>query len=66
MIYPMHGSCIENSTFSKYTDAIMKNDFGVHRHAARSKVGIYKLVRKGHNFVVQVCQKNRLNRLAES
>lgn len=27
MIYPMHGSCIENSTFSKYTDAIMKNDF---------------------------------------
>lgn len=27
MIYPMHGSCIENSSFSMYTDAIMKNDF---------------------------------------
>jgi hypothetical protein len=23
----MHGSCIDNSMFSKYTDAIMKNDF---------------------------------------
>jgi flavorubredoxin len=27
MTYPMHGSCIENSIFSKYTDAIMKNNF---------------------------------------
>ena len=27
MIYPMHGSCIENSYFSMYTDAIMKNNF---------------------------------------
>ena len=27
MIYPMHGSCIENSMFSKYTEALMKNDF---------------------------------------
>ena len=27
MVYPMHGSCIEKSTFSKYTDAIMKNNF---------------------------------------
>jgi hypothetical protein len=27
MIYPMHGSCIEKSTFTKYTDAIMKNNF---------------------------------------
>jgi hypothetical protein len=27
MIYPMHGSCIEKSTFPKYTDAIMKNNF---------------------------------------
>jgi flavorubredoxin len=27
MIYPMHGSCIENSSFSMYTDAIMKNNF---------------------------------------
>jgi flavorubredoxin len=27
MIYPTHGSCIENSIFSKYTDAIMKNNF---------------------------------------
>jgi flavorubredoxin len=27
MIYPMHGSCIENSTFLQYTDAIMKNNF---------------------------------------
>ena len=27
MIYPMHGSCIENSTFPKYTEAIMKNNF---------------------------------------
>ena len=28
MVYPMHGSCIDNSLFSKYTEAIMKNDFG--------------------------------------
>ena len=27
MIYPMHGSCIEKSTFPIYTDAIMKNNF---------------------------------------
>jgi hypothetical protein len=27
MIYPMHGSCIEKSTFPKYADAIMKNNF---------------------------------------
>jgi flavorubredoxin len=27
MVYPMHGSCIDKSLFSKYTDAIMKNDF---------------------------------------
>ena len=27
MVYPMHGSCIENSLFSKYTEAIMKSDF---------------------------------------
>ena len=27
MVYPMHGSCIDNSLFSKYTEAIMKKDF---------------------------------------
>jgi flavorubredoxin len=27
MVYPMHGSCIENSMFPKYADAILKNDF---------------------------------------
>jgi flavorubredoxin len=27
MVYPMHGSCIDNSMFSKYTDTIMKNNF---------------------------------------
>ncbi len=27
MVYPMHGSCIDNSLFSQYTEAIMKNDF---------------------------------------
>jgi flavorubredoxin len=27
MVFPMHGSCIDNSMLSKYTDAIMKNDF---------------------------------------
>jgi hypothetical protein len=27
MIYPMHGSCIDKSLFSKYTEAIMENDF---------------------------------------
>jgi hypothetical protein len=27
MVYPMHGSCIDKSLFSKYTEAIMKNDF---------------------------------------
>jgi flavorubredoxin len=27
MVYPMHGSCIDKSLFSKYTEAIIKNDF---------------------------------------
>ncbi len=27
MVYPMHGSCIDKSIFSKYTEAIIKNDF---------------------------------------
>jgi hypothetical protein len=27
MVYPMHGSCIAKSIFSKYTEAIIKNDF---------------------------------------
>jgi hypothetical protein len=27
MVYPMHGSCIEDSMFSKHADAIIKNDF---------------------------------------
>ncbi len=27
IVYPMHGSCIDKSIFSKYTEAIMKNDF---------------------------------------
>jgi hypothetical protein len=27
MVYPMHGSCIDKSLFSKYTESIMKNDF---------------------------------------
>jgi flavorubredoxin len=27
MVYPMHGSCIDNSIFSRYTDAIMNNNF---------------------------------------
>ena len=27
MVFPMHGSCLDNSIFSKYTDAIMKNGF---------------------------------------
>jgi hypothetical protein len=27
MVYPMHGSCIEKSTFLNYTDALMNNDF---------------------------------------
>jgi flavorubredoxin len=27
MVYPMHGSCIDNSIFSKYTDAIMNSNF---------------------------------------
>ena len=26
-VYPMHGSCIDKSIFSKYTEAIIKNDF---------------------------------------
>src|SRR5437867_2831637 len=25
MIYPMHGSCFDSSLFSKYADALMKN-----------------------------------------
>ena len=27
MVYPMHGSCIDKSMFSKYTEALMKNEF---------------------------------------
>jgi flavorubredoxin len=27
MVYPMHGSCIDSSTFSRYTEAVLKNDF---------------------------------------
>jgi flavorubredoxin len=27
MVYPMHGSCIDKALFSKYTEAIMKNNF---------------------------------------
>jgi hypothetical protein len=27
MVYPMHGSCIDKSLFSKYNESIMKNDF---------------------------------------
>jgi flavorubredoxin len=27
MVYPMHGSCIYKSLFSKYTEAIMKDNF---------------------------------------
>ena len=27
MVYPMHGSCIDRSVFSKYTEAIMNNNF---------------------------------------
>ncbi len=27
MIYPMHGSCFDSSLFSKYADALMKNQF---------------------------------------
>ena len=27
MVYPMHGSCIDSSTFSMYTEAVLKNDF---------------------------------------
>ena len=27
MVYPMHGSCIDKSIFSKYTEDIIKNDF---------------------------------------
>ncbi len=27
MVYPMHGSCIDSSVFSKYTEAIMNNNF---------------------------------------
>ncbi len=27
MVFPMHGSCIEKGMFSKYVDALMKNEF---------------------------------------
>lgn len=27
MVFPMHGSCIDGSIFTKYTDAIMNNKF---------------------------------------
>jgi hypothetical protein len=39
MVYPMHGSCIESSTFSKYTDAIMKNNFAYNDMLLGQKLG---------------------------
>ena len=27
MVFPMHGSCLDSSTFSKYSDAILNNEF---------------------------------------
>jgi hypothetical protein len=27
MVFPMHGSCIDDSMFSKYSEAIMNNEF---------------------------------------
>ena len=44
MVYPMHGSCIDKSLFSKYTEAIMKNDFAYSGHFIRTKIRKYYLL----------------------
>ena len=40
MVFPMHGSCLDNSVFSKYTEAIMKNDFAYSGNLLGQKVPI--------------------------
>src|ERR687888_855780 len=39
MVFPQHGSCIDNSMFSKYTDAIMKNNFAYSGMLLGQKLG---------------------------
>jgi hypothetical protein len=43
MVYPMHGSCIDKSMFSKYTDALIKNNFVILGCLIRTDVGNDKL-----------------------
>ena len=38
MIFPMHGSCIDSSLFSKYTDEIMNNKFAYDGTLFRTKI----------------------------
>ena len=38
MVSPMYGSCINKSIFSKYTEAIMKNDFAYSGILLRQKL----------------------------
>ena len=40
MVFPQHGSCIDNSMFSKYTDAIMKNNFAYSGMLLGQKLGM--------------------------
>jgi flavorubredoxin len=40
IIFPMHGSCIDDSMFSSYTDAIMNNEFAYSGNILGQKVSI--------------------------
>jgi hypothetical protein len=38
MVFPMHGSCLDKSVFSKYTEALMKNQFAYSGNLLGQKV----------------------------
>jgi flavorubredoxin len=40
MVFPMHGSCLDSSMFSKYTDAVMNNEFAYSGNLLGQKVPI--------------------------
>jgi len=46
MVFPQHGSCIDKSMFSKYTDAIMKNDFAYSGMLLGQELGTFSQHRK--------------------
>jgi flavorubredoxin len=40
MVFPMHGSCLDSSMFSKYTDAVINNEFAYSGNLLGQKVPI--------------------------